>query len=159
MSEQRFGWNYFENEIVIGDKQDKKRMIVIVLSNFMDIPYNKKSFDEIVTLLNVKEDTIQQLEKKNQRVYDIIEDGGVLLTRKQLLDVIGEDKCDMFFREQETSNKLQKIKDLLSEADLFSDKATEHDIIAYSEMLDFDNKDAYSIACAIAMIKKELNDE
>ena len=26
------------------------------------------------------------------------------------MDVIGEDKVDMFFREQETSNKLQEIK-------------------------------------------------
>lgn len=53
---------------------------------------------------------IKELKKENQRVYGIIEDGGVLLTRKQLLDVIGEDKVDMFFREQETSNKLQEIK-------------------------------------------------
>ena len=67
-------------------------------------------FETAVNLLNGKEATIQRLEKENQRVYGIIEDGGVLLTRKQLLDLIGEDKVDMFFREQETSNKLQEIK-------------------------------------------------
>lgn len=68
------------------------------------------SCDKVVELLNEQQDKIQRLEKENQRVYGIIEDGGVLLTEKQLLDVIGEDKCDMFFREQETSNKLQEIK-------------------------------------------------
>ena len=52
MSEQQFGWNYFENEVVIRDKQDKKRMIVLVFSNFMCIPYNRKSFDELVDWLN-----------------------------------------------------------------------------------------------------------
>ena len=52
MSEQRFGWNYFENEVVIGDRQDKRRMIVLVFSNFMCIPYNRKAFDELVDWLN-----------------------------------------------------------------------------------------------------------
>ncbi|WP_304103862.1 hypothetical protein [Methanobrevibacter ruminantium] len=72
--------------------------------------YSYEDLCDIAVLLNGKEATIQRLEKKNQRVCGIIEDGGVLLTRKQLLDVIGEDKFDMFFREQETSNKLQEIK-------------------------------------------------
>ena len=67
MSEQQFGWNYFENEVVIGDKQDKKRMIVIVLSNFMDIPYNRKSFDEIVDWLNELSEENEQLKEELQR--------------------------------------------------------------------------------------------
>ena len=60
MSEQQFGWNYFENEVVIRDKQDKKRMIVLVFSNFMCIPYNRKSFDELVDLLNEQQATIEE---------------------------------------------------------------------------------------------------
>ena len=64
----------------------------------------------IVDKLNELSEENEQLKQENQRVYGIIEDGGVLLTEKQLLDVIGEDKVDMFFREQETSNKLQEIK-------------------------------------------------
>ena len=64
MSEQQFGWNYFENEVVIGDKQDKKRMIVLVFSNFLDIPYNRKSFDELVDLLNELAEENEQLRKE-----------------------------------------------------------------------------------------------
>ena len=70
MSEQQFGWNYFENEVVIRDKQDKKRMIVIVLSNFMDIPYNRKSFDEIVEWLNELSEENEQLRRDNKFLRD-----------------------------------------------------------------------------------------
>ena len=65
MSEQQFDWNYFENEVVIRDKQDKKRMIVLVFSNFMCIPYNRKSFDELVDLLNEQQATIYKLEERD----------------------------------------------------------------------------------------------
>lgn len=64
MSEQQFGWNYFENEVVIRDKQDKKRRIVLVFSNFMCIPYNRKSFDELVDLLNELAEENEQLRKQ-----------------------------------------------------------------------------------------------
>ena len=60
MSEQQFGWNSFENEVVIRGKQDKKRMIVLVFSNFICIPYNRKSFDELVDLLNEQQATIEE---------------------------------------------------------------------------------------------------
>ena len=95
MSEQRFGWNYFENEVVIGDKQDKKRMIVIVLSNFMDIPYNKKSFDEIVTLLNEQQAIINKLNDELELTANT-----KLYSRREL-----ERKVD---EQQATINKLQK---------------------------------------------------
>ena len=68
MNEQQFGWNYFENEVVIGDRQDKKRMIVIVFSNFMCIPYNRKSFDEVVDLLNEQQSKIEKLEKQLEQI-------------------------------------------------------------------------------------------
>lgn len=59
---------------------------------------------------------------------------------------------------------MQKVCELLEEeVDLFSDKATEHDIIAYSEMKEFDNKDAYYICTAtkkaIQMLKGRDSDE
>lgn len=62
--------NANENEVVIGDKQDKKRMIVIVLSNFMDIPYNRKSFDEIVEWLNELSEENEQLRRDNKFLRD-----------------------------------------------------------------------------------------
>ena len=75
-----------------------------------DMLIEEETLDKIIDLLNELVTKCHSLEKENQRVYGIIEDGGVLLTRKQLLDLIEEDKVDMFFREQETSNKLQEIK-------------------------------------------------
>lgn len=74
MSEKQFGWNYFENEVVIRDKQDKKRMIVLVFSNFMDIPYNRKSFDELVDWLNEQQATNSALRTENNHLIDVIKE-------------------------------------------------------------------------------------
>ena len=85
----------------------------IINNNVDNMSYYLQDGNDVVLLINLLNRLVEeneQLKKENQRVYGIIEDGGVLLTRKQLLDVIGEDKFDMFFREQETSNKLQEIK-------------------------------------------------
>lgn len=85
----------------------------IINNNVDNMTYYLQDGNDVVLVINLLNRLVEeneQLKKENQRVYGILEDGGVLLTRKQLLDVIGEDKCDMFFREQETSNKLQEIK-------------------------------------------------
>ena len=85
----------------------------IINNNVDNMTYYLQDGNDVVLVINLLNRLVEeneQLKKENQRVYGIIEDGGVLLTRKQLLDVIGEDKVDMFFREQETSNKLQEIK-------------------------------------------------
>ena len=51
---------------------------------------------------------------------------------------------------------INKVYELLEEADIFSDKATEHDIKAYIELQEFDNKDAYYLACGIKKAIKLL---
>lgn len=99
---------YIFETVEITDDNGESRVVDVITDK--EECYSYENLCDIAVLLNGKEATIQRLEKENQRVYGIIEDGGVLLTRKQLLDVIGEDKVDMFFREQETSNKLQEIK-------------------------------------------------
>lgn len=99
---------YIFETVEITDDNGESRVVDVITDK--EECYSYENLCDIAVLLNGKEATIQRLEKENQRVYGIIEDGGVLLTEKQLLDVIGEDKCDMFFREQETSNKLQEIK-------------------------------------------------
>lgn len=99
---------YIFETVEITDDNGESRVVDVITDK--EECYSYEDLCDIAVLLNGKEVTIQRLEKENQRVYGIIEDGGVLLTRKQLLDVIGEDKVDMFFREQETSNKLQEIK-------------------------------------------------
>ena len=105
MSEKKF---VVETVEITDCDTDVSRIVKVITDK--EECYSYEDLCDIAVLLNGKEATIQRLEKENQRVYGIIEDGGVLLTEKQLLDVIGEDKCDMFFREQETSNKLQEIK-------------------------------------------------
>ena len=99
---------YIFETVEITDDNGESRVVDVITDK--EECYSYENLCDIAVLLNGKEATIQRLEKENQRVYGIIEDGGVLLTEKQLLDVIGEDKVDMFFREQETNNKLQEIK-------------------------------------------------
>lgn len=53
---------------------------------------------------------------------------------------------------------IQEAYTILKEADLFSDKATTHDTIAYKEMFKFDNKDSYSIAKGIKEAMKILKE-
>ena len=60
---------------------------------------------------------------------------------------------DLLNEQQATINK---VYELLEEADIFSDKATEHDIKAYIELQEFDNKDAYYLACGIKKAIKLL---
>ena len=55
---------------------------------------------------------------------------------------------------------MREVAELLSdEADIFSDKATEHDIMAYKELQHFDNKDAYYMCIAIKKAIKKLKGE
>ena len=98
---------------------------------------------------------------------EIVNKDGVELTAREVVYKLNE--------QQTTTNKLQEeneqlrktinevIELLLEEVDLFSDKATEHDIIAYKEMNEFDNKDAYymciSTKKAIQMLQRCVSDE
>lgn len=70
-----------------------------------------------------------------------------------------EDKCDSLQDENEELEQIIKeAYNILQEADLFSDKATNHDTIAYKEMLKMDNKDAYTIANGIKEALKILKE-
>lgn len=57
---------------------------------------------------------------------------------------------------KENEQLRNSIKAFLEEADMFSENATDHDIVAYREMMRFDNKDAFYLACAIAEMKKVI---
>ena len=66
--------------------------------------------------------------------------------------------------EEENEKLISTIKEVIEllseEVDLFTDKATEHDINAYIELKEFDNKDAFYMAIttkkAIKMLKEHL---
>ena len=60
---------------------------------------------------------------------------------------------------EQLKSTMKEVAELLEEeVDLFSDKATEHDICAYIELNELDNKDAYYMATstkkAIKMLKE-----
>ena len=62
---------------------------------------------------------------------------------------------------EQLKSTIKEVIELLSEeVDLFTDKATEHDINAYIELKEFDNKDAFYMAIAtkkaIKMLKEHL---
>ena len=104
----------------------------------------KIAIDELIT-------DYKKLEKENEQLHLAIED---LLTHTSCEEVKKENS--------DLRQNIKIIKDLLSECDLFSDKAIEHDIIAYKEMNQFDNKDAYymciSTKKAIKMLQRCLDE-
>ena len=65
--------------------------------------------------------------------------------REDFLDLLNE----LHEENQSLKQGINEVKELLlEEVDVFSDKATEHDINAYIELKELDNKDAYYIATA-----------
>lgn len=68
----------------------------------------------------------------------------------------------MFNLERENKQLKSTIKEVIEllsdEVDLFSDKATEHDIIAYVELKELDNKDAFYMATATKEAIKMLKE-
>ena len=73
-------------------------------------------------------------------------------------------RCDelywkLYDENEQLKSRIKEVTELLSEeVDLFSDKATEHDINAYVELKELDNKDAFYMATAtkkaIRMLKE-----
>ena len=60
---------------------------------------------------------------------------------------------------EQLKSTIKDVVELLSEeVDLFSDKATEHDINAYVELKELDNKDAYYMAIATKKAIKMLKE-
>ena len=76
------------------------------------------------------------------------------------IDIV--DMLNALYEENEQlKSTMKEVAELLEEeVDLFSDKATEHDINAYVELREFDNKDAYYMAIstkkAIKMLKGDV---
>ena len=148
MSDKRFEkWNDYSCKVK--DNQEDTLLnwedVVKKLNDQQDtIGEQKIAIDELIT-------DYKKLEKENEQLHLAIED---LLTHTS---------CEKVKKENsDLRQNITIIKDLLSECDLFSDKATKHDIIAYKEMRQFDNKDAYCICTAIKKAIEKLkrcNDE
>lgn len=93
-------------------------------------------------------------EKDYHKLVKIREELNELYYEKEEL----KEAFDAEYKETEELNKIMHdVAELLSEeADLFSDEAIEHDINAYIELRDFDNKDAFYMAKAIKKAIKML---
>lgn len=101
----------------------------------------------------------------------LIQTKGDLIEFLQVLNALHEEKEELKQRLQtrhivnKQYEEIQRLKEykevkelLLEEVDVFSDKATEHDIQAYIELKYFDNKDAFYLATATKKAIKMLGD-
>ena len=93
-------------------------------------------------------------------IFDANENNKILITT---YFYIAQVMNELHNENEQLKSTIKEVTELLSdEVDLFSDKATEHDINAYMELKELDNKDAYYMATAtkkaIRMLKELEND-
>lgn len=118
-----------------------------------------KFFDNYVRSSCEKE---KKLQDENEQLRKQVESSATTSNATSHYNAFLESKITTLEEENEQLQKtINEVIELLTEeVDLFSDKATEHDIIAYKEMNEFDNKDAYymciSTKKAIKMLQRCL---
>lgn len=113
----------------------------------------------IVDLLNQLNDENEQLKKKIEYYKEAKQEYKADWKYASARAEKYEDKCDSLQDENEELEQIIKeAYNILQEANLFSNKATNLDIYAYSEMLKMDNKDAYAIATGIKEALKILKE-
>lgn len=106
---------------------------------------------------------LENIEKENEQLKQQVESLKNDLKFGNFLDCItgAEDITELAKENNQLKETMKKVAELLSdEVDLFSDKAIEHDINAYVELNELDNKDAYYMAkatkTAIKMLKGDV---
>ena len=124
--------------------------------------FTKEYFDEYNNEYDfIEKDILTIFDNVSNKKYfmQFLDDDDMNNTIDELINQLNE--------QEETIQKFKKIMkdvaELLSiEADLFSDKATEHDMNAYIELKELDNKDAYymavSIKEAIKILRGDVDD-
>ena len=115
---------------------------------YVNLDYLFNLVEELDNKLESKQYTINEL-GKTIRIYD---DGYIDLNKKY--KKLSEEN-------EQLKQTMQEVAELLSEeVDLFSDKAIEHDINAYVELKELDNKDAFYMAkatkTAIRLLKGDV---
>ena len=82
-----------------------------------------------------------------------VRDGEITLWKEEVISLLN----DFYEENEQLKSVVKEVIGLLSEeVDVFSDKATEHDINAYIELRELDNKDAYYMASVTKKVIKLL---
>ena len=78
-----------------------------------------------------------------------------VLSNEQVLKILNQ----LTEENEQLKSTIKEVTELLiEEVDVFSDKALEHDICAYIELKELDNKDAYYMATATKKAIKMLKE-
>ena len=120
------------------------------------------SFMEIIIVLNGQSRQLKKLSEENKQLKQLLK-----CSREEANEYCEElmsIEASIKLYEDINKNLKQAIKEsyeiLSTDVDVFSEKATEHDINAYIELRELDNKDAYYIAIgtkkAIDLLKRWL---
>lgn len=167
---KRFGW-----DTALGKVYDYDKPVASTFESYQEW--------ELVELLNSLSEENEQLIKDYFKVRDIasnLKNENNLLKQKLAEEMkenygnldginyyqeenasLGERISDLECENVQLKQTMKEVAELLSdEVDLFSDKAIEHDINAYIELKELDNKDAYYMAkatkTAIKMLKCDV---
>ena len=130
---------------------EKKRFTIVNMGldgRFIKEDGKIMEIDRVVDLLNENE----QLKNFIQHQYD---------EHKRIVNNYVDKVKEVEKETEQLKQTMKEVAELLSnEVDLFSDKATEHDINAYRELNELDNKDAYYMAkatkTAIKLLKGDV---
>ncbi len=112
------------------------------------------------------DDTGTLIDMQTRDTFDYVSDVvGLLNDYDKENEQLKKDCTTLIYHNQEYRKENEELKSTIKdvvelleeEVDVFSDKATEHDICAYVELKELDNKDAYYMAIstkkAIKMLK------
>ena len=119
-----------------------EKVIETVNGWYMENPKQKVELEDIIGLVKTDEPTDSvQLKKEAQ----------LSICEKRIIELEKEN--------EQLKSTMKEVTELLEEeVDLFSDKATEHDIHAYVELKELDNKDAFYMATATKKAIKMLKE-
>lgn len=129
--------------------------------NLMDSNHRLKAkcglMEKEIERLSEENDKLKQSYIQLKHRHSLLHD--VCLDAECDRDGYHKDVLSLEKENEQLKSRIKEVTELLSEeVDLFSDKATEHDINAYMELKELDNKDAFYMATAtkkaIRMLKE-----
>lgn len=140
INEQHISANLYDNKTFIGSIGMGEELIVELLND----------------LSQENEQLKKLLECSREEANDYCEE---LMEKDEFIRLYKSQRDDTIKENEQLKVIIKEVTELLSEeVDLFSDKATEHDINAYVELKELDNKDAFYMAIATKKAIKMLKE-